>query len=201
MKGGRKVKYVNLILVFFFALVLANAPIPIKTYAAEILWENFEGDNYWEPVDWENTAQAGLSISTDKASEGKQSLKVVIREEATDWKNKVGFFREDTIDLSKANNIIMDVFNEKAADLELAIGLMTGESWAYYESDKKPLKPGWNKDVSFDLAAADFKNKASDWKYEVSLADRDNVGKIFMLIYRPSRMTPDVVYIDNIRIR
>ena len=186
-------RYVSLISAFFFALALASA--------AEIIWENFEGDNYWEPVDWENTAQVNLSVSADKASEGKQSLKVVIREEATDWKNKVGFFREDPIDLSKANSIAMDIFNEKAADLEVAVGFMTGEGWTYYESNKKSLKPGWNKDISFDLAAADFKNKASDWKYTVSLADRDNTGKVLILLYRPARMSADTVYIDNIRIK
>ena len=142
-----------------------------------------------------------LSVSADKASEGRQSLKVVIREEATDWKNKVGLFREDSLDLSKANNIAMDIFNEKTDGVEVAVGFMSGKDWTYYESDKKPLKTGWNKDISFDLAAADFKNKASDWKYTIPLADRDTVGKVFILLYRPARMSADTVYIDNIRIK
>ena len=192
---------VSLISALIFAIALTGASLPVKAHAAEVLWESFEGDSYWEPVDWENTAQVNLSVSADKASEGKQSLKVVIREEATDWKNKVGLFREDSLDLSKANSIAMDIFNEKASDLEVAVGFMTGKDWTYYESNKKPLKTGWNKDVSFDLAAADFKNKGSDWKYEVSLADRDNAGKIFILLYRPARMSADTVYIDNIRIK
>jgi hypothetical protein len=197
-KGGGKVRYVSLALVLFFTLVAAA---PVKAHAAEVLWESFEGDNYWEPVDWENTAQVNLSVSPDKPSEGKQSLKVIIREEATDWKNKVSFSREDPVDLSKDNSIAMDIFNEKTADLEVAVGFMTGEDWAYYESGKKPVKTGWNRDISFDLSASDFKDKASDWKYAVSLADRDNVGKVFILLYRPARMSADTVYIDNIRIK
>ncbi|MDD4879232.1 MAG: hypothetical protein PHR22_02105 [Candidatus Omnitrophica bacterium] len=192
-------RYIRLVPVLFFALTLAAAPV--KAHAAEVLWENFEGENYWEPVDWENTAQVNLSVGADKASEGKQSLKVVIREEVTDWKNKVGFSREDPIDLSKGNSIAMDIFNEKTADLEVAMGFMTGDGWTYYESDKKPLKSGWNRDITFDLTASDFKNKASDWKYTVSLADRDNVGKVFILLYRPARMSADTVFIDNIRIK
>ncbi len=194
-------RFVCLISAFFFALALAGGVIPVKAHAAEVLWENFEGENYWEPVDWENTAQVNLSVSADKASEGRQSLKVVIREEATDWKNKVGLFREDSLDLSKANNIAMDIFNEKTDGVEVAVGFMSGKDWTYYESDKKPLKTGWNKDISFDLAAADFKNKASDWKYTIPLADRDTVGKVFILLYRPARMSADTVYIDNIRIK
>ena len=195
MKGDRQMKYAVLILMFLAASASLSG-----TYAAQIVWENFEGDNYWEPVDWENTGQVNISISDANASEGKQSLEVIIREEATDWKNKVAFYREEELDLSNAN-IVMDVYSEKAAAIELAVGFRTGEKWAYYESNKKPVDQGWNKDITFDLGANDFKCKTTDWKYMVPLADRDSVKEIYVLVYRPVKMIQDIIYIDNIRLK
>ncbi|MDP2942837.1 MAG: hypothetical protein Q8O36_04960 [Candidatus Omnitrophota bacterium] len=195
MKGDRQMKYAVLILMFLAASASLSG-----TYAAQIVWENFEGDNYWEPVDWENTGQVNISISDANASEGKQSLEVIIREEATDWKNKVAFYREEELDLSNAN-IVMDVYSEKAAAIELAIGFRTGEKWAYYESNKKPVDQGWNKNITFDLGANDFKSKTTDWKYMVPLADRDSVKEIYVLVYRPAKMIQDIIYIDNIRLK
>ena len=195
MKGDRQMKYAVLILMFLAASASLSG-----TYAAQIVWENFEGDNYWEPVDWENTGQVNISISDANASEGKQSLEVIIREEATDWKNKVAFYREEELDLSNAN-IVMDVYSEKAAAIELAVGFRTGEKWAYYESNKKPVDQGWNKDITFDLGANDFKSKTTDWKYMVPLADRDSVKEIYVLVYRPVKMIQDIIYIDNIRLK
>lgn len=191
-------RYAILILAFFAVSVSVSSPL--KAHAAEIMWENFEGDNYWEPVDWENAGQVNISISDLKVSEGRQSLEVVVREEATGWKNKVGFYREEELDLSNVN-LVMDVYNEKAAAIEIAVGFRMGEKWVYYESNKKPVEQGWNKDVTFDLSANDFKCKATDWKYMVPLADRDDVKEIYILVYRPAKMVPDVVYIDNIRLK
>lgn len=170
--------------------------------AGEVLFEGFEGDSYWYGVDWENTGQVNLEVVGENASQGKGALKVVIREEATDWKNKVAFFREaNGIDISKNSQVLMDVYNKEAAGIEIAIGLRTGEGWAYYESGRKPVGRGWNRDVAFDLNSPGYKCKASDWKNSVALADKNNIGELYVLVYRPAKMSRDVVYIDNIRIK
>ncbi len=188
-------RYAVLILMFLAASTSLSG-----TYAAQIVWENFEGDNYWETVDWENTGQVNISVSDAKASEGSQSLEIIVREEATDWKNKVAFYREEELDLSNAN-IVMDVYSEKAAAIEVAVGFRVGEKWTYYESNKKPVDQGWNKDITFDLGANDFKSKTTDWKYMVPLADRDSVKEVYVLVYRPAKMIQDIIYIDNIRLK
>jgi hypothetical protein len=181
------------------AAVILCAPC---AWAGEILFEGFEGDSYWYGVDWENTGQVNLEASGENASQGKGALKVVIREEATDWKNKVAFFKEaNGIDISKQSAVLMDVYNKDAAGIEIAIGLRTGEGWTYYESSKKQVGKGWNKDVSFGLNSPDYKCKASDWKNSVVLADKNNIGEFYVLVYRPAKMSRDVVYIDNIRIK
>lgn len=171
--------------------------------ADEVLFEGFEGDNYWTGVDWENTGQLNLEVVPENASEGKGALKVTIREEATDWKNKVAFFKEaNGIDISKNKQVLMDVYDPgTTANIEVAVGFRTGDGWTYYESSKKTVKNGWNKDISFDLDASDYKSKASDWKYNLPLADKNNVGEFYILVYRPVKMSQDVVYIDNVRIK
>jgi len=170
--------------------------------AEEVLLEGFEGESYWSAVDWENTGQVNLEVAAENASQGKRSLKVVVREEATEWKNKVAFFKETGgIDMSKDNTVLMDVYNKEAAGIEVAIGFRTGEGWVYYESERKQAGKGWTRDISFDLDSPDYKCKASDWKYSVPLAGRENVGEFYVLVYRPVRMAKDTVYIDNIRVK
>jgi hypothetical protein len=187
------------------ALIYAIAAIVICVpcaRAGEIHVEGFEGGNKWYAVDWENAGQVNLEFTGENVSEGKQSLKVVIREEATEWKNKVAFFMEaNGSDISGNSAVFLDVYNKEAAGIEIAIGFRTGEGWTYYESSRKPVGKGWNKGIKFDLDAKDFKCKASDWKYEVPLADRKNVGEFYILVYRPVKMVKDVVYIDNLVIR
>jgi len=103
--------------------------------------------------------------------------------------------------MSKDNAVLMDVYNKEAAGIEVAIGFRTGEGWVYYESEKKQAGKGWTRDISFDLDSPDYKCKASDWKYSVPLAGRENVGEFYVLVYRPVRMAKDTVYIDNIRVK
>lgn len=170
--------------------------------AEEVLLEGFEGESYWSGVDWENTGQVNLEVAGENASQGKRSLKVVVREEATEWKNKVAFFKEtDGINISKDSVVLMDVYNKEAAGIEIAVGFRTGEGWVYYESARKRAGKGWTKDISFDLNSPDYKCKASDWKYSVPLAGKESVGEFYVLVYRPVRMASDTVYIDNIRIK
>lgn len=170
--------------------------------AEEVLLEGFEGESYWSAVDWENTGQVNLEVAAENASQGKRSLKVVVREEAIEWKNKVAFFKETGgIDMSKDSAVLMDVYNKEAAGIEVAIGFRTGEGWVYYESARKQAGKGWTRDISFDLGSPDYKCKASDWKYSAPLAGRENVGEFYVLVYRPVKMAKDTVYIDNIRIK
>lgn len=188
---------------FFVLAVLVSLILSFGSrtaHAEEIPWEGFEGENKWVPAEWENIAQVELSLSTENVSEGKQSLKVVIKEEAIDWKNKVAFSKEDYLNLSDAN-VVMDVYSQAPSGIAVAVGFDTGSGWTYYESNQKAMKQGWNKDVTFDLSATSFKSRVSEWKYTQALADRDDIRRVHILFYRPSKMKEDVVYLDNIRFK
>lgn len=167
--------------------------------AEEKAFDNFEASTVdWASPGWENAGGVDLTLSTEKASEGKQSLKVVAQDEPQDWKNKVVFAKEAALDLSNLN-MVLDIYTDAATGMGAQVGFdSTGD---YYESQKKILSQGWNKDVTFDLGAKDFKCKASDWKYTAPLADRSDITKVFILITHPKKAKNATVYIDNIRFK
>jgi hypothetical protein len=167
--------------------------------AETALWESYEGDVKWQANNWENVGMVEISQSSEEASEGEYSLKVDMLEEAIDWKNKVAISREDYLNLDNAK-IIMDIYCPYPFGITVALAFDAGDNWAYFEAPSKPLKKGWNKDVTFDLNKSNFKCQASDWKHTEVLADKDDIRKMHILIYRPSKMEVQTVYIDNIRI-
>jgi hypothetical protein len=167
--------------------------------AEEYIWEGFEGGVIWVPVEWENTGGAELSKSSDQVSEGKNALKVDIIEESEDWREKVGFSREDYLNL-EGTKIIMDIYCPYPFGYSVSLGFDAGPEWTYYETPRIALSQGWNKNITFDMTKDDFKCKASDWQYNQKLEDKNSVKKIHVLIYRPAKLEPQVVYVDNIRL-
>lgn len=188
-------------IVVLFLVILSLLNLTMQASAEEAaLWDGFQGQLLWVPVDWENVGEVNLSLSDEKATQDTHCLKVDLLKEETDWKNKVTFSREDTLNLEGAT-ILMDVYAPYDPGFNLAIGFDTGDDWTFYESEVIPLKEGWNKDLAFDLSDINFKCRDSEWKYDRKLADSNNVRKMHIMIYRPSRMETQTVYIDNIRIK
>lgn len=181
----------------FAALVLFGINTA-QVRAEEKVFDNFEGENEWVDVGWDNVGGVDLAISTEKASEGKKSLKVAAREEVEDWKNRVVFSKEDTLDLSNVN-MVLDIYSDAPSGMSVQVGFDTAGD--YYESQKKLLSQGWNKDIAFDLDAKDFKCKASDWQYTQPLADRSDITKVFVIVTHPKKMKNATVFIDNIRFK
>jgi len=127
--------------------------------------------------------------------EGKNSWVMV------EWRNSVRGKMEISLEQSTEGTRMMDVYCGSDAGLAVSIAFDMGAKGAYFESVKRPLKRGWNKDISFDLSAEDFKCEASDWKYDKAMPDRSNITKMHIVIYRPSNIiSGETLYIDNIRI-
>ena len=180
------------------ALVLTGVN-PGLVRAEEKVFDNFESSTVnWASPGWENIGGVDLTISTEKASEGKQALKVMAQDEPQEWKNRVVIAREASLDLSN-ENMVMDIYTDVATGMGIQIGFDSAGD--YFESEKKILNQGWNKDVTFDLGAKDFKCKASEWKNTVPLADRSDITKVFILITHPKKAKNATVYVDNIRFK
>ena len=167
--------------------------------AEEKVFDNFESSTVnWASPGWENAGGVDITISAEKASEGKQSLKLVAQDEPQDWKNRVVIAREASLDLSNSN-MVMDIYTDAATGMGIQVGFDSAGD--YYESEKKILSQGWNKDITFDLGAKDFKCKASEWKNTVPLADRSDITKVFVLITHPKKAKGATVYVDNVRFK
>ncbi len=180
------------------ALVLVGAGSGLVR-AEEKVFDNFESSTVnWASPGWENSGGVEITISAEKASEGKQSLKLVAQDEPQDWKNRFVVAREASLDLSNAN-MVMDIYTDAATGMGVQVGFDSAGD--YYESEKKILSQGWNKDITFDLGAKDFKCKASDWKNAVPLADRSDITKVFILITHAKKDKGTTVYVDNIRFK
>lgn len=185
------------ILIAFLSLIIAG----ISFAQTDVVWESFEGEElHWALADWENVRKAKLSISEGQVTDGNQSLKIDIKEDIIGWKEKVAVYRTENLDLTN-DLVVLDIFVTSSPAATVALGFDTGADGTYYESAQLDLKPGWNKDVTFDLGAMKFKSKASNWNYTVQLADRNDVRRVFVLIYKIRRAKAESIYIDNIRFK
>ncbi|MDD4879233.1 MAG: hypothetical protein PHR22_02110, partial [Candidatus Omnitrophica bacterium] len=150
---------------FLFSVIAALVFMGVSAGLAgaeEKPFDNFESlPVNWASPGWENIGGVDLELSTDKASEGKQSLMVTAQDEPQDWKNRVVIAREAVLDLSN-ENMVMDIYTDVATGMGVQVGFDSAGD--YYESEKKILSQGWNKGITFDLGAKDFKCKASEWK-------------------------------------
>lgn len=180
------------------AIVFAGAGTGLVR-AEEKVFDDFESTTVnWASPGWENAGGVDITVGAEKASEGKQSLKLIAQDEPQDWKNRFVIAREASLDLSNAN-MVMDIYTDAATGMGVQIGFDSAGD--YYESEKKILSQGWNKDITFDLGAKDFKCKASDWKNTVPLADRSDITKVFILITHAKKAKNATVYVDNIRFK
>lgn len=180
-------------------LFLVTAAITFSAEGADaFLWEGFEKENGFYSAGWDNITTPQLSISLNYYSEGTRSLKVDFKKSPKDWINKTAFYKDVRLDLANAK-IILDVYNFSFFNLEIALGFDTGKDNVFYESITKPIKRGWNKEIAFDLAAYDFKNKQTDWRYSTHLKDAGDVKRFFIIVYYPDDFKNATVYIDNIR--
>lgn len=185
-----------LLLPVIAALVFTGAGL---VCAEEKAFDNFESAAVnWASPGWDNIGGVDLELSTEKASEGKQSLKLTAQDEPQDWKNRIVVAREASLDLSDAN-MVLDIYTDVPTGMAVQVGFDSAGD--YYESEKKILSQGWNKDITFDLGTKDFKCKASEWKNTVPLADRSDITKVFILIIHPKKAKNATVYVDNIRFK
>ena len=188
----KKIAFLLSIVIFLFS------PAPSHFIEADGIWEDFEGELVWTPVNWENVREAKLSLSEDISSSGAKSLRVDIKNEEERWRNKVAFYRTENLDL-RDSTMILDVYLPGDRKVAMAIGFDTGDNWTYFESPKRKLKKGWNKDITFELSRIKFKGRESDWKYEIPLREAEDTRRVFILIYKVLRLEDETVYIDNIR--
>jgi len=149
--------------------------------------DDFEGQGHnWSAVRWDNANPCDLSVVTGTAT-GRLRIKLVGGD-----KEKSAIVRPVGLDFSSRSRIRMDIFNDCGSVLRVAIAIQTN---SYYESRWKYLKIGQNNNVTFNLAAGDYKSAATRWTPAARIAKLQSVGYIYLLFYNRS----GEILLDNIR--
>jgi hypothetical protein len=157
--------------------------------------DDFERPGRWEVKEWGD--QAELTYAGRKVTQGKKALQVSFTEEGRKPDNKGIFIRRPMKGLpDQLKQVQFDLFvPPQAKNVQVAIGI---ESDAFYESPKQSLKPGWNKDLTFDLRQANWKTAASNWQFTQKLTPKAYIGSLFMIFYLGD--TPrGSFYMDDLR--
>ena len=143
---------------------------------------------------WANQGSARSVVDTGN----NRTAVLQVRYEGT-GKDKTAICLPLQGDLSKAKAIVFDVFNPEKADVRLAVAVVTGPAFEWYESRTAVAKAGdWAMAMRFDLTFSNWKCKATGWNHAVKPADLDNVRTLWILIYNGG--ANGIIYLDSIRI-
>ncbi len=148
----------------------------------ELLWLTFENETDLKSCSaFENTK---FSLSAEQASEGKQSLKVSLRQ-SDKYAGGVNLSPALT-DWSEYKSLKIDLFWSGETSIGFTLRLSDQESKRLYITKQFSLRPGWNKDITVDLR---------------KLATEIDVAKIKdLLLYTGKQSTESSIYIDNVRL-
>jgi len=160
----------------------ADPATPFDSFEQENRWTTDSADDY-----------AVLSLSRDYPSHGERCLRV---EFEAFGRAKFQVRRDAESALAGVQRVTVDVYNG-AQEMHVALGVRLGKNDGYYESPRRPLPPGWNRDIDFDLTASDFSH--GDEEYTRSLAGRDRISGVALVFYEDANPRGEV-FVDNVRI-
>jgi len=192
------VKRVGIILLVLSFVFLVQAKVKYE------LWDDFEGkDTKWQAgTSWRTDAAAvGVELTGKQSTSGKQALACLVN--ILDVEEKYGqlaYMVENSAgwDFSNVEAVMLDIYNPLEKELEFALSFSTG-NWTWYESVSVKLKPGWNKDLSFDLLDDRlWKAAESNWAYAIIPQNMHLVQRVSVLFYFKQAFN-GAVYIDNLR--
>lgn len=98
--------------------------------------------------------------------------------------------------LAGKGSLRVAAYNPGPTAVQVAAAFWFSEGWVYYESPPQILPAAAWKTLSFDLAAADYKTKSSDWKHTAALWKRDEAKQLALLIFGAGK--PASVYFDGL---
>ena len=157
------------------------------------LWESFEAGTTWKIPAWSGRSE--LRVVKNKAFEGERSLSV--RLDMT-YRSTIRLFRAEMLNLSHHRWIVLDAYAGRPVNLRVAF--VTGSRRFRYETPARPLRRGWNRDISFDLSASTFRSRRTDWKYVGRLELRRIVREVAVVIdVKPAGYGTGMLWLDNIR--
>ena len=190
----------RLAVVLFAVLLLSSFSV---CRAAGVVLFGFEKDtDGWHIPDWalekEDHIAKTCDVSTDWASEGKQSLAVGCEFLSNKWSGAYVEI-EDYYNWTPYGKLSVDIFIPKDAPIGLKAKLIltVGEEWKWVEMGRTiPLTPGQVTTVTADLTpgSKDWKNTVVDDNF------RKDVRKFGIRVEDNRTAWKGKIYIDNIRL-
>jgi hypothetical protein len=155
-------------------------------------WYDFESINDWTVTDWDNNGFSNPLVSTDYASHGKSSLQISFKTVKPVQQCVIQVFGSG--DMTGADHVKFDVYNSSSVNMKVYLMLKNGQNWVYHESIRQDIKPGWNKDITYDLKAAAF---GSGGVYNSTIKEAADVRR-FGIIFEPEKASIGYIYLDNV---
>ena len=156
-------------------------------------WESFEGADRWRAAAW--TRGAEVSIVSERATDGRKALLV---RSAAKRAEKAVVQCAQMLDLSPHRWLVLDIYADSPC--RLAVAFTVGTDRQHFETPPVLLKPGWNRDVAFDLRARHFKSQQSNWQHTARLELRRMVRETLLVLLPAQEDSGRIsAWIDDIR--
>ena len=181
----------KIIKLLIILIVILFITMPLFSYT----WEGFERENLWLVTVQDKNAVNSIQTTTTNASEGKYSLVIDIEKTTSENSEQKGFISRDGLfDLTGIEQMQFNLYSEMA--INVSIGLSTGKTNEWFESQNFKLTKGWNRDLTVSLNNKKWKSGASHWENIVNPKNLDKVRKITFLFFNAEKGR---VYLDDIR--
>ena len=140
--------------------------------------DGIEASDDWQVEDWGNPGH----VRSLESLSGRGKLLVL--QYGAGEKDKTAVGRVLKIDLSAADRLLFEAFNAGSHPVKVAWAFSTLPEWEYFESPPITLQPGrWGYGLDVSLADNSLKCAASDWQHRSVMRNRDQIGKVTLLVY------------------
>lgn len=161
---------------------------PVAAATASAVEEGYEKYK-WDPdsLDWSSPAKPSLiTLVTPEGPRRVMQVDVQPHPEKTNV-DKAAVVLRRPLTLRQGAKLTLLAANRGSDDLRLGIAVKTGGEWTYFES-KPQVVPATQSgqefsQLTFDLGAADYKAKTSNWEYKASIANLEQVRELQLLIH------------------
>ena len=150
-------------------------------------WEAADG---WKLAEWEDPGQVKKAMVGDPP-------KAVLRLASSGGpKGKSAAVLASDISLVNRRALRLTAYDAGRAPVRVAVAFWMGDGWVYHESRAQEVPVGAWKELTFDLAAADYKTAGSKWEHTVALPRREDVRQIGVLVLTNGKAA--AVYFDGL---
>jgi hypothetical protein len=170
-----------------------------KPAKPQAILHGFENAKEWKIMRWGDGARA--SSVTKPVTEGKVGLRVTANRPKT---GKIILAASTQLEqLWAYDSISADVFveagkNYPAVMTVAVLGRSDDQKFTWLESPPRMLKEGWNKNVSWDLYAPEWKSEATGWHFCVKPVGKVSTCTLHILIHGLDH--GEALVLDNMRI-